>query len=175
MRDYLEIGKIVSTHGLRGEFKVDLWCDGLSFAAQFKTVYLGAQHDALAITSWRGTGVLAIVKAEGFDHIDTAKTLVGKTLWFARKDAVLPDGSFYQDDLIGLVIVDADTGVTYGKLSNIYRTGANDVYAVKDKSGAEKLFPAIPQIVKSIDLDTGKMAISPIPGIFDDDDSGNEG
>lgn len=171
MRDYLEIGKIVSTHGLRGEFKVDLWCDGLEFAAQFKTAYLGAQHEALAITSWRGTGVLAIVKAEGFDHIDTAKTLVGKTLWFARKDAVVPDGSFFQEDLIGLTVVDAATGETYGKLSNVYRTGANDVYAVQDKTGAEKLFPAIAQIVKTVDLEAGKMTITPIPGIFDDAES----
>jgi 16S rRNA processing protein RimM len=174
MRDYLELGKIVSTHGLRGEFKVDLWCDGLDFAARFKTLYLGAQHDALTITSCRGTDVQAIVKTEGFDHIDTAKTLVGKTLWFARKDAVLPDGSFFEDDLIGLSVIDAATGETYGKLSNIYRTGANDVYAVQDKAGAEKLFPAIPQIVKSIDLAAGKMIITPIPGIFDDEDSGNE-
>jgi len=174
MRDYLELGKIVSTHGLRGEFKVDLWCDGLDFAAQFKTLYLGAQHDILTIASWRGTDVQAIVKAEGFDHIDTAKTLVGKTLWFARKDAVLPDGSFFEDDLIGLSAVDAATGKTYGKISHVYRTGANDVYAVQDKTGAEKLFPAIPQIVKSVDLDAGMMTIAPIPGIFDDEDSGHE-
>lgn len=170
MRDYLELGKIVSTHGLRGEFKVDLWCDGLAFAVQFKTLYLGAQHDALAITSWRGTGVLAIVKAEGFDHIDTAKTLVGKTLWFARKDAVLPDGSFFQDDLIGISVVDVTTGETYGKITQIYRTGANDVYGVRGKSDDEKLFPAIPEIVKNIDLQTGIMTISPMPGIFDDDE-----
>lgn len=168
MRDYLEIGKITSAHGLRGEFKVELWCDGLSFAAQFKTLYLGMQRDALTVESCRGTDVQAIVKAEGFDHIDTAKTLVGKTLWFARKDAVLPDGSFFQDDLIGLSVVDADTGETYGMLSSVYRTGANDVYAVQGKTGAEKLFPAIAQIVKFIDLEAGKMTISPIPGIFDD-------
>ena len=65
-------------------------------------------------------------------------------------------------------LVDADTGETYGMLSSVYRTGANDVYAVQGKTGAEKLFPAIAQIVKSIDLEAGKMTISPIPGIFDD-------
>lgn len=170
MRDYLEIGKIVSTHGLRGEFKVELWCDGLSFAAQFKTLYLGMQRDALIIESCRGTDVQAILKAKGFDHIDTAKTLVGKTLWFARKDAILADDRFFEDDLIGLAVVDAATGESYGKLSNVYRTGANDVYAVRDKTGAEKLFPAIAQIVKSVDLEAGRMSITPIPGIFDDED-----
>ncbi|HOP12260.1 MAG TPA: ribosome maturation factor RimM [Oscillospiraceae bacterium] len=169
MHDYLEIGKIVSSHGLRGEFKVDLWCDGLDFAAQFKTLYLGAQRDPLTIISWRGTNVQAIVKAEGYDHIDTAKTLVGKTLWFARKDAVLPDGSFFEDDLIGLSVVDSITGIEYGKLTNIYRTGANDVYAVQDKNSAEKLLPAIPQVVNNIDLKAGKITITPIPGIFDDE------
>ncbi|HNX15196.1 MAG TPA: ribosome maturation factor RimM [Oscillospiraceae bacterium] len=167
MRDYLELGKIVSTHGLRGEFKVDLWCDGLAFAAQFKTLYLGAQHDILKITSCRGTDVQAIVMAEGYSHVDTAKTLVGKTLWFARKDAVLADGSFFEDDLIGLTVIDVASGETYGKIAQIYRTGANDVYAVQDKSGVEKLFPAIPQIVKNIDIQTETMTISPIPGIFD--------
>jgi len=169
MRDYLEIGKIVSTHGLRGEFKVDLWCDGLDFAAQFKTLYLGAQHDVLEITSCRGTDVQAIVKAAGYDNIDTAKTLVGKTLWFARKDAVLPDGSFFEDDLIGLAVIDSVTGRQYGKLSGIYRTGANDVYAVQEQNGSEKLFPAISQVVNSIDLEAEKMTITPIPGIFDDE------
>ncbi len=168
MRDYLEIGKIVSSHGLRGEFKVDLWCDGIVFAAQFKTLYLGAQHEVLKIKSCRGTGVQAIVKAEGYDHIDTAKTLVGKILFFARKDAVLPDGSFFQDDLIGLSVVDESTGEIYGKISQVYCTGANDAYAVRDKNGAEKLFPAIPQVVKAVNLEAGTVMISPIPGIFDD-------
>ena len=96
MRDYLEIGKITSAHGLRGEFKVELWCDGLSFAAQFKTLYLGMQRDALTVESCRGTDVQAIVKAEGFDHIDTAKTLVGKTLWFAEKTPSYPTAVFFK-------------------------------------------------------------------------------
>ena len=170
MRGYLELGKIVSTHGLRGEFKVELWCDGLDFAAQFPTLYLGAQHDILTITSCRGMNAQAIFKAEGFDHVDTAKTLVGKTLWFARKDAVLPEGSFFEDDLIGLSVVEFTSGETYGKITQVCRTGANDVYAMKDKNGLEKLFPAIPQVVKNIDIQAGTMAISPIPGIFDDGD-----
>ena len=171
MNDYLEFGRIASTHGLRGEFKVELWCDGFDFAAQFKTLYFGAENNAINVESCRGNGALAIIKIEGCDNIESAKAMVGKILRFARKDAVLAEGSFFQDDLIGLEVVDASTGETYGKITTIYQTGANDVYAIKDKKGIEKLFPAIPQVVKHINLEDGKMIITPIPGMFDD---GNE-
>jgi len=169
MNDYLEFGRIASTHGLRGEFKVELWCDGLEFAAQFKTLYFGAERSTLNIESCRGNGGLAIIKIGGCDNIESAKAMVGRILWFARKDAVLADGSYFQNDLIGLVVIDAFNGETYGQITQIYQTGANDVYAIKDKNGVEKLFPAIPQVVKTIDLKSGKITITPIPGLFDDE------
>jgi len=169
MSDYLEFGRIASTHGLRGEFKVELWCDGLDFAMQFKTLYWGVERNALNIESCRGNGGLAIIKIEGCDNIESAKSMVGKILWFARKDVVLEEGSYFQNDLIGLEVVDASTDEIYGKIAQIYQTGANDVYAIKNKSGVEKLFPAIHQVVKTIDLKSGKMTITPIPGLFDDE------
>ena len=168
MQKYLEFGRIVTSHGLHGEFKVDLFCDGIEFAAQFSYVYLGTEKKPVKIERLRGMDTQVIVKAEGIDTIEAVKTLLNQILYFSRDDAELPEGVYFESDLIGLEIIDADTGAVYGKLTDIYRTGANDVYGFYDAGGKQKLFPAIREVVISTDLSEGNMKIRPLTGLFDD-------
>lgn len=173
MRQYLEIGKIVTTHGLKGDFKVNIMCDSAGFASQFKVLYLkdgNGGFEPLNISACRPHGSnMALVKARECGSIDDAKKLVGKTLYFSRADASLEPGCYFDDDLIGLSVIDSGSGKPLGKLTAVYRTGANDVYGISD-GGGEKLFPAVSRFIDLVDLENGEMRVSPPEGLFEDED-----
>ena len=169
---FLEIGKIVSTHGVRGEVRVDPWCDSPDFMRQFKTLYYDKNGTKpVKVLSCRPHGNIAILKLSGVDTVEAAAALRNKVLFMARTDAMIPDNSYFIQDLIGCRVVDADTPETvYGTLSDVSRTGANDVWHVTDDSGKEYLLPAIPPVVIDTDIDSGTIRIRPLRGIFDDAD-----
>ncbi|MBQ5544084.1 MAG: 16S rRNA processing protein RimM, partial [Clostridia bacterium] len=83
-------------------------------------------------------------------------------------DVELDEDTYFVQDLIGLTVLDDDTGERLGVLSDVSETGANDVYYVKDDDGKETLIPAIPDVVKSVSLDEGTMRIFKMKGLFDE-------
>lgn len=169
MEQYLEIGKVVSTHGLRGELRVDPWCDSPQFLCQFKTLYLKKGETKLSVSS-RPHKTIAIVKAKGIDTIEEAEKLRGKVLYINRSDARLAPGEYFIQDLMGLDVIDIDTSKNYGKITDVLKTGANDVYQVTDEKKKDYLIPVIDDVVKEIDINGGKVLIKPLKGIFDDED-----
>ncbi len=171
-REYLEVGKIVSTHGIKGEVRVDPWCDGPAFLRQFKTLYYDkAGTKPVAVTACRPHGNIAILKLAGVDTVEAAAALRGRVLFMARKDAHLPENRFFIQDLIGCRVLDADApDRQYGVLTDVSTTGANDVWHVTDESGKEYLLPAIPPVVIDTDIDNERILIRPLKGIFDDAD-----
>ena len=169
MEQYLEIGKVVSTHGLRGELRVDPWCDSPQFLCQFKTLYLKKGETKLSVSS-RPHKTIAIVKAKGIDTIEEAEKLRGRVLYINRSDARLAPGEYFIQDLMGLDVIDIDTSKSYGKITDVLKTGANDVYQVTDEKKKEYLIPVIDDGVKEIDINGGKVLIKPLKGIFDDED-----
>lgn len=169
MEQYLEIGKIVSTHGLRGELRVDPWCDSPQFLCQFKTLYLKKGETKLSVSS-RPHKTIAIVKVKGIDTIEEAEKLRGRILYINRSDARLAPGEYFIQDLMGLDVIDIDTSKSYGKITDVLKTGANDVYQVTDEKKKDYLIPVIDDVVKEIDINGGKVLIKPLKGIFDDED-----
>jgi len=167
-KKYLETGQIVSTHGIRGEVRVNPWCDTPDFLAKLKTLYFDEGRTALKVNS-RPHKNIVIMKIEGVDTVEAAAALRGRILYLDRDDVKLPEGAHFIQDLIGLKVVDADTGEEYGTLTDVSPTGANDVYHIKTPKG-EVLIPAVPQVVKETDIDGGVMRILPIKGMFDDED-----
>lgn len=168
-KKYLECGKVVSTHGVRGEIKLELWCDGIEFLSHFKCLYMEKGAKAMTVQSIRPQKNHALVKFEGVDSMDDAIPLRGKVLYIDRDDAPDTEG-YYIQDLFGMDVVDADDGHLYGKLSDVSATGANDVYHITFPDGKERLIPAIPQVVIDIDLAQNRMQIRPLKGLFDDED-----
>ena len=81
-------------------------------------------------------------------------------------DAKLEEGDYFIQELIGLSVVDRDTGRVYGTLTDVSQTGANDVYHITDGEGQEWLIPAIPQVIQSVDLEGEKMIITPLEGLL---------
>lgn len=169
MEQYLEIGKVVSTHGLRGELRVDPWCDSPQFLCQFKTLYLKKGETKLSVSS-RPHKTIAIVKAKGIDTIEEAEKLRGRVLYINRSDARLAPGEYFIQDLMGLDVIDIETSKSYGKITDVLKTGANDVYQVTDEKKKDYLIPVIDDVVKEIDINGGKVLIKPLKGIFDDED-----
>lgn len=169
MEQYLEIGKIVGTHGLKGEMRVDPWCDSPQFLCEFKTLYLAKGNTKLEVSS-RPHKNIAIVKAKGVDSIEDADKLRGKILYMNRNDAKLGEGEYFIQDLIGMIVADVDTGAEYGTLTDVLKTGANDVYQVTDSNKKDYLIPVIDDVVISVSLEDNKVLIRPLKGIFDDED-----
>ena len=167
-KQYLECGKIVSTHGVLGELRVQPWCDSPDFLLGFETLYLDQGNKALPVERARVQKNMLLLKPKGVDCMDDAVALRGKILYIDRAEAPMDDGEHFVQDLIGLRVLDADTGEEYGKLSNVFFTGANDVYELTDQSGKKKLIPAIKDVVLETDVAGGVMRIRPLKGLFDD-------
>jgi len=169
-KQYLECGKIVSTHGIRGELRVQPWCDSPDFLLDFEVLYLDKGNKPLAVEQARAQKNMLLLKLEGINNLDDAAALRGKVLYIDRDDAPLDQGEHFIQDLLGLDVIDADTGMVYGKLSDVLFTGANDVYELTGENGEKKLFPAIRDVVLETDVQAGVMRIRPLKGLFDDAD-----
>ena len=169
MKQFLEAGKIVGTHGIRGEMRVEVWCDSPEFFCQLNTVYLNEGKTPIKVKS-RPHKNIALVKAQGVESIDDAEKLRGKILYMNRNDVSLDDGEYFIQDLMGLEVYDVDSGVLYGKITDVFPTGANDVYQITDDNKKDYLIPVIDDVVISIEPENGKVLIKPLKGIFDDED-----
>ncbi|MGN1168475.1 MAG: ribosome maturation factor RimM [Acutalibacteraceae bacterium] len=171
IKEYLEIGQIVGTHGVRGEIRLNPWCDSPEFVRQFKTLYFDAHgNKSVKVVSSRVHGNVALLKLDGVDSVESASALRNKILFMKRADAKIDDGSYFIAELVDCRVIDADDeSVEYGVLSDVSETGANDVWHIK-KDGREYLLPAIPQVVCDVDVKDGIIKIRPLKGIFDDED-----
>lgn len=170
MQQYLEAGKIVTTHGVRGEMKLELWCDGVDFLKQVRHLYPTAQGGrAWNVASLRAQGQMALLRLEGVDDLDAARALRGQALYFDRAEAVLPEGRWYVADLIGCEVRDAESGKVYGVVTSVDHPGAQDIYTVKAPSGKEYMFPGVDAFLKERNPPEGYILVTPIPGLLDDD------
>ena len=172
--EFLECGEVVTTHGIKGELKVYPWSDTPDFLKEFRTVYTDGGKTPWTVTGCRAQKNMTLLKLKGVDTIEEAMKLRGKTLYIRRADAKLEEGDYFIQELIGLSVVDGDTGRVYGTLSDVSQTGANDVYHITDEEGREWLIPAIPQVIQSVDLEEEKMVITPLEGLFDEMEEVND-
>ena len=165
-KQFLEIGKIINTHGVRGEVKIDPWCDSPEMFSKLRTLYWDAEGKVAVKVKSRPHKTLALVKAEGIDTVQDAAAHRGHILYLDRRDVKLPKGQYFICDLIGCRVTDVDTGKTYGTLTDVSATGANDVYHM-DCNGREVLIPVIPSVVIDVDVDGEEVHIRPLEGLFD--------
>ena len=111
---------------------------------------------------------MLIMKIKGVDSVEDAEKLRNKVLYMNRDDVALEDGAYFIQDLLGLAVVDDDSGETLGQLDDVSETGANDVYHVKTPGGRVVLIPVIPDVVRDIDLEKGEIRIFKMKGLFDE-------
>lgn len=164
-KEFLEAGKIVSTHGIRGEVKIMPYTDSPELLCEFGRLFYGKSKDELVIERSRPAKNMVIAKIEGVSTVEDAEKLRNVMLYMHRDDLELDENTFFIQDLIGMEVRDADSGFVYGKITDVLQNGANDVYVIK--SDREYLVPAIPDVIISTDVDGELMTIRPLDGLFD--------
>ena len=167
MKKFLESGKIVNIHGLKGEVKVMPWCDYPEFLCEFDVLYIGKEKIPYTVQSARIHKNMALLKLKGVDTPEAANNLRNSIVYIDREKTELDDGTYFIQDIIGLTVKDADSGEVYGEVKDVLQTGANDVYEIKN---GEKtyLIPAIEQVVIETDIENSVMLIRPLEGLFDE-------
>lgn len=159
----------MGTHGIKGELRVECWCDSPNFLSNFKVLYLQNGQKKIFIKC-RPHKNIALMKIDGIDTIEDAIPLIGQVLYIDRDDVNLEEGKYFVQDIIGLVVLDIDTGKEYGIIKDVIKSGANDVYEMKSNDDKLYYIPVIPDIVKERDFDKGILLIKPMKGLFDNED-----
>lgn len=168
MKKYLEIGKVTGTRGLKGELRVEPWCDSPDILAGLKKIYINDR--ALNILSARVQKSMVIMTLEGINDIDEAEKLRNTIINIDRNDLKLEKGQYFIQDLIGLKVIDVDNDNLYGKITDVLKTGANDVYQVTGENNKNYLVPVIQNVVLEVNIAEGYVKIRPLKGIFEDED-----
>lgn len=168
--DLLEVGKIVNTHGLKGEVKVVAWTDSPYDFEEIEKVYIKTKSETkcLEIANIKYQKNNLIVKFGEFNDINEVLPYKNTILYANREDLPeLEDGVHYIVDLIGLEVVTED-GETVGTVADVFNTGANDIYDVKRRGKKNLLLPVIDEVVKNIDISGGQIIVNIMDGLDDE-------
>ena len=159
MKEFLDCGQIVNTHGVRGEVRIVPWADSPDFLCQFSTLYIdGASRQVLSSRVHKGS---VIAKLDGVDTVDEAMLLRDKIVQIRRSDAKLPEGSFFLADIIGLNVVDEE-GKTLGTLKEVLTPSVQQVYVIEGER--EILIPAVPEFILETNIEDGYLKVRLIEG-----------
>lgn len=169
MKQFLEVGKVNNTHGIKGELKFTLWCDDMNYLKQLNVLYLDDKGEKpVKIISVRPQKNIAILKLENINTIEQAEALKGRVLYCNRDDAVIDENANYIADIIGCYVVDVDTEEEYGQVKDVLNYGSCDIYDI-ESWGKHTLIPATPDIVKEINTEYQVIRIKKMKGLFDED------
>jgi len=160
----IAVGRINGTWGLRGHVKVTpLTSNSQRFQTGAVLLVRGQPHRVLDVATPKG---YPCVRFEGYASREVAEALRDTLIEIEESDLPpLPQDQYYLHDLEGLTVVTTD-GEKLGRLHEVLRTGANDVYVVRDKDRKEALIPAIADVVVEVDLEAGRMVIAPLEGLL---------
>ena len=168
MTKYLEIGQIVNTFGIKGMVKIKPFTDDINRFDKLKKVYIKNKESKkeYQIQEVKYHKNMVLMKLEGIDTVEQADLLRQSYLLVNRDDEEpLEEGVYYIVDLIGLEVY-TDEDVLLGNVDDIFNTGSNDIYVVKDGKGKQILLPGIPEVLKNVDLEKGRITVHLIPGLM---------
>ena len=169
MKEYFRVGVIASAHGIRGEVNVYPTTEDPQRFTLLESVLLGTEGamKPLGITSVKFFKKMVILKLQGIDDRNAAELLRGRELYVHRDDAIaLEEGEHYVADLIGLAVY-TDEGERFGEITDVMKTGANDVYVVRGEEGREYLLPVIPECILDTDIENGRVTVHLMDGLLD--------
>lgn len=159
---FLEAGQIVNTHGIQGEVKIVPWCDSPEFLCGFDTLYIdGTPVKVRAARAHKGN---VLARLEGVDDVNAAMRLKNKVVSIDRSGVELPDGRHFIADLMGLTVIDDDTGAELGVIADVLTPPAHEVYVVK---GGEKsyMIPAVDAFLRGTSVEEGWVRVHLIEGM----------
>lgn len=168
MEKYFEIGQIVNTSGLKGVIKVKPFTDDIEKFKKFKTIYISIKNELkeFKIEQVRFNKNMVFLKLEGIDTIEKAEEYRNFYLKVKRdKEEILEKGTYYIVDIIGCEVY-TDENKHLGKIDDVFSTGSNDVYVVKDENGRQILLPAIKDVIKNVDIDNKTITVHLLEGLL---------
>ncbi|TVX97701.1 ribosome maturation factor RimM [Cohnella terricola] len=167
----LNIGKVVNTHGIRGELKIWPQTDfpEVRFKPGNKLIMVppdAGEPITVEITGAREQKKMFVVRLKGFDNINQVEKYKGWELKVTEEDRVpLSEGEFYYRDIIGCAVV-TEEGEPLGEVTDILSPGANDVWVVRMPKGKELLLPVIDEVVLDVDVAARKIKVHLMEGLL---------
>ena len=168
MEEYFEIGQIVNTSGLKGILKIKPFTDDIKKFSNLKTIYIKTKSGLteFKIEQVRYVKNMVMLKLAGIDTVEEAEKYRNLYIKILRdQEEELEEGSYYVVDILGCK-VNTDANQELGKIVDVFQTGSNDVYVVKDELGKQILLPAIKEVLKQVDLENKKIIVHIIKGLI---------
>ena len=169
-KEFLEGGRVCNAHGVRGLLKAEAWCDSPKVLAMQKRIFFAEKDGNMKeckVTRGSVASGFVLLGLEGIETREDAIALKNKVFYLKREDIPVPEGAYLIADLIGLPVIDIDSGRRYGTVADITEVPRGQMYTIQTESG-EVLFPAVKEFLKDIRPDEG-IFIRPIPGFFEDE------
>ncbi len=167
MQERLEIGQVVNTFGIKGFVKVNPWVDDITRFDKLKNIYIKNKKEIkqLEIEEVKYHKNMVLMKFKGIETIEQAELLRNYYLEIDRKDAIpLEEGTYFIADLLESEVY-SDENELLGILEDIYNTGSNDIYVVKNELGKTLLLPGIPEVIKDVDIENKKIIVHLLKGL----------
>ncbi|MBS5143914.1 MAG: 16S rRNA processing protein RimM [Butyricicoccus pullicaecorum] len=166
-KQFLEAGKIVNTHGVTGDIKVQSWCDTPDVLTEFDTLYLSPEKPVKVKKSYVHKGCV-IMHLAGVDTCEDAQALRNQVLYLDRDDIDLPEDLVFIQDMIGLTVYDERTQTIIGTLKEVLTTNpAHDMYVIRRPDAADALIPACEPFLVSVDLAANRLTVRTIEGLLE--------
>lgn len=165
--DYLKIGQIVNTQGLKGEMRVYPLTDYKERFEEIDSLFVGEDFSKkTAIEKVRYKKNMVILKLKGIDHINDVEKLRDKYLYVDKSDRELDDDTYYVQDIVGSKVYTVD-GEYVGVMDDVIQTGgSNEVYSIITEEEKQVMIPAVGEFIKEIDIEKGIIIIDPIEGMI---------
>ena len=167
MEEYFEIGQIVNTSGLKGVLKIKPFTDDIKKFSNLKTIYIKTKSGLteFKIEQVRYVKNMVMLKLAGIDTVEEAEKYRNLYIKVLRdQEEELEEGSYYVVDILGCK-VNTDANQELGKIVDVFQTGSNDVYVVKDEQGKQILLPAIKQVIKNVDIKNKIITVHLLEGL----------
>ena len=164
----MEIGKIVNSYGIKGFMKVVPYTDDITRFSELKSIYIEKNNSKISfrVEEVKYHKNLVLLKLEGINSIEDIQQYKNCYIKIDRKDAIkLPEDTYFIADLLGLEVY-TDENILLGNIDDIFPTGSNDVYVVKDEFGKQVLLPAISEVIKDVDIENKKIIVHLLPGLI---------
>lgn len=155
MKRFLEAGRIVNTHGIKGEVKIQPWADEPAFLCRFKQFYIDGKP--VDVKSARVQKDCVLASLSGVSSIEAAELLRNRVVCIDREEVTLPDGEYFIQDIVGLTAINCDTGAVIGKVKEVMNLPGNDVYVIDCEP--ELLIPAVPEFINNTDIEGGTISV----------------
>lgn len=165
--EYIQVGKIINTHGIKGEVKILPFTDDIHRFDELKKVYIGEYKLKLEITKVRYKDNIAILKFNNYNNINEVEKFKNQNVYVDEEDKIeLNDNQFFIFDIIGCTVLDT-SDKEIGTVIDIIQSGLSDVYIIKDNSiDKEYLIPAVREFIKDINIEEKIIKIDPIEGLI---------